>query len=147
MTFILKQGDVPNFLIPENLIINNSTGKILECVKELCCDEYFEYLKMIPTEYFKSIKSNDNILLRECLKNSSIIATEYIWEQTNKVINKSHLNYLLIKSIGLVKSEQTEFKYIDWLLNNDLIKKNDNDYSNLLNKCINTNNLKIFLII
>jgi hypothetical protein len=102
---------------------------------------------MIPNEYFTSINSNDNILLKECVKNSSIIATKYIWEKTKKLINKSHLKYLLIESIGLVKTEQTNFKYINWLLKNDLIKNKDENYCDLLNKCIDTNNLKIFLII
>ncbi len=143
MSTNIKHGDVPNYLIPDILISNSSTGKILECVKELCCDEYLYYLKMIPDIY---IITNNNILLKECAKNSSINATKYIWEIIKKTLSIVNLNCLLGVSILATKQNQTEFKYIDWILSQDNIKsKTKNDNSEILYDCINKDNLKLFL--
>lgn len=143
MSSSIKRGDVPTYLIPDILISNNSVGKIFDCVKELCCDEYLYYLKMIPRIY---IMSNDNKLLAECAKNNSIESTKYLWEITHKPITIAHLNYQLGVSIFATKQNQIEFEYIDWILSHKKIKlKTENNNREILFDCINKDNLKLFL--
>lgn len=143
MSTYIKKGDVPSYLIPDILISNSSAGKIIDCVKELCCDEYLDYLKMIPKMY---IIANDNTLLKECAKNNSIEATKYVWEITKKEITIAHLNNQLAVAILATKQNQIEFKYIDWILSNEKIEsKTINNNSEILYDCINEDNLKLFL--
>lgn len=139
----IKVGEVPTYIIPSEYVSKGYQGKIIECVKELCCDEYMEYLKMIPKQF---IISNESILLNECARNNSKLATEYIWDINKKEITCSHLYNLLAHATNLNYNYQLKEEYINWLLDmkqfEDLEVKIDD---NVLNNCLELNNLKLFL--
>ncbi len=142
--------NVPNYIVPKYLITNNSRGVITSIVKELCCDEYFEYLKLIPDKF---IISTTDTLLAECAKNGSIIGTEYIWKVSEKKITITHLIFLLRQNIERFKtiiydgkeiSLNENLDYLEWILNFKELKTKIEDI-NILESCIMKDNLKIFL--
>ncbi len=139
----IKVGEVPTYIIPSNLISSNFQGKIIECVKEICCDEYLEYLKLIPKDY---IIYNETVLLNECAKNNSKIATEHIWNINKKEITASHLYTLLAHATNKKYNYQLKEEYINWILDMKQFGELEVKISDtILNNCLKINNLKLFL--
>lgn len=136
----IKCGEVPDYIISSQYIQEDNVVKILNSVKELCCNEYIEYLKMIPMNYLINSRYT---LVDECAKNHSILATEHILK--NQKISQT----ILIKLLRVVLSTNNNFiqrqEYINWILENQETNNEIAEISGIFEICIKNNDLQMFL--
>ena len=101
---------------------DKSKEQILDQLRELCCDEYYEYLELINIEIIKKISKNIgcNIiisLILSCANNGSIKAFEFLIKKFNIVVKNNFLfDFESIKNIYFSKRNLTNY---DLILNND----------------------------
>jgi hypothetical protein len=135
----IKYGDVPDYILPLELFKNTNILKLDTYIQELCCDEYIEYLKMIPKSY---TSKNSTSLLSSCAKNGSIICTEYIINFNKLKISE------FIKTLFVASVENNKEEYFNWLISKpeiNIIKNTDIEKTNIWTALILNNNLKMFL--
>ncbi len=118
----INYGDVPDYILPYELFSKPNNSHLLDnYIGELCCDEYIDYLKLIPKSY---TSCHINTLLSYCVKNDSIICTQYILESANVKLS-TYIKLLFRSSIRTNKP-----KYFNWLFTQseiNLLNENDID--------------------
>ena len=79
--------NIPNYLVPHEAIVKHHYDIILKSLKDLCCDEYFDYLKSIHKNFLKKSYFE---MITQCTETNSILCFDYLMSLDFPDIDSKH---------------------------------------------------------